>query len=200
MESISPDVRQDLSYGARWSRLANHSHFQGQMIPREGKPPFCRFLCAIINGSFGDPSYRRHLCRNISWTFVKTLVMKSVGPNWQIRPFSRSNDPQRRFLTSFLPKNFMDVRQGIRYGVDLSYGVSWSGWANWQFSRSKKPRIGFAMSFLSKFSWTSVKILVIESIGPDRQTDPFSRFSTSFLLKIFMDIRQDLRYGVVLSG
>ncbi|KAG5576334.1 hypothetical protein H5410_056468 [Solanum commersonii] len=119
---------------------------------------------------FGDLNFQGHFCRNVSWTSVKTLAMEPIKPNGKIGPFSRSNEtrswtlamesvdpdgqsgpfswlnePCSRFLTSFLLKKFLDVRQ------DLSYGVSWSRRENWPFSRSKNPKIGFPTSFLSKF-------------------------------------------------
>ncbi|KAG5576463.1 hypothetical protein H5410_056597 [Solanum commersonii] len=53
------------------------------------------------------------------------------------------------------------------------------------FSRSNKPQSG--RDFCKNFSWTSVKTLDLESVGPDR-------FSMSFLLNFFVDIRQDLSF------
>ncbi|KAG5576383.1 hypothetical protein H5410_056517 [Solanum commersonii] len=55
----------------------------------------------------------------------------------------------------------------------------------------------FAKNFM-----TSFKTLVMELASPDRQTNPFSRsnehrsgFLTSFLPKVFTEVRQDLSYG-----
>ncbi|KAG5576399.1 hypothetical protein H5410_056533 [Solanum commersonii] len=129
------DVVEDLSYGGGWSRWVNRpifkvkesskrlwswlvpmgkpAHFQSQTKPVAVNPPFCQFSCAIIHGSFSDPDVLRHFCQNISWTFVKILVVECVGLDEKTSPFSR-------FLTSYLPKNFVDIRQY------QSYGTSWS--------------------------------------------------------------------------
>ncbi|KAG5568907.1 hypothetical protein H5410_064070 [Solanum commersonii] len=50
------------------------------------------------HGFFGDPKFRPCICKNFSWTFIKTLPMERVGPHDQNGPFSRSNDPQSRTL------------------------------------------------------------------------------------------------------
>ncbi|RAN86301.1 hypothetical protein B5P41_30080, partial [Bacillus sp. SRB_28] len=66
---------------------AKTSHFKGQMCPRAGKPPFCRFSCAIVHGLFGDLEFRHNFCQNFSWTSVKTLAMEPVSPHGQNVPF-----------------------------------------------------------------------------------------------------------------
>ncbi|KAG5576291.1 hypothetical protein H5410_056425 [Solanum commersonii] len=179
------DIRQDLSYGARW---ANWTIFMIKCALYQLNPLFCRFSCAIVHGSFvhgsfGHPDFRRHFCRTFSWTSVKTLAMEPLVPmgklahfqsqmsprasiktldmelvdlNRKTDPFSRSNDPRSGFLMSFLLKFFLDICK------DLSYVVGWFEWANRPFLSSKKPQIGFSRSFLVKF---------------------------------FLDVHQDLSYG-----
>ncbi|KAG5576302.1 hypothetical protein H5410_056436 [Solanum commersonii] len=75
------DILQDLSYEISWSRRANRPIFKVKRAPEKVNPTFGQFSCAIVNGSFDDPYVRRHLCRKILWTSVKTLAMEPVGPN-----------------------------------------------------------------------------------------------------------------------
>ncbi|KAG5576323.1 hypothetical protein H5410_056457 [Solanum commersonii] len=72
-----------------------------------------------IHGSFGDPNFQRHFCRNLSWKFEKTIALEPVGLDGKIGPFSSSNDPRRRFFTSFLLKFFLEVCQDLRYRAGL---------------------------------------------------------------------------------
>ncbi|KAG5576329.1 hypothetical protein H5410_056463 [Solanum commersonii] len=66
------------------------------------------------------------------------------------------------------------------------------------------------MLFFLNFSWTSIKTVTMELVGPDWKSDLFSKsndprsfpwifwrsgFSMSFLPKLFVDIRKDLSYG-----
>ncbi|KAG5574357.1 hypothetical protein H5410_054491 [Solanum commersonii] len=79
-----------------WSQLdlkAKTTHFHCQTIPGEGKPPFCQFLCTIVNGFFGDPELRSHVCQNFAWISIKTLPMEPFGSHGQNGLSSRSNDP-----------------------------------------------------------------------------------------------------------
>jgi len=65
---------------------AKMDHFQGQMSPRAGKPPFYRFSCAIVHRFFGNPKFRLHFCQNSTWTSIKTLSMGTIGPHVQNVP------------------------------------------------------------------------------------------------------------------
>ncbi|KAG5591700.1 hypothetical protein H5410_042214, partial [Solanum commersonii] len=47
----------------------------------------------------------------------------------------------------------------------------------------------FRCEFCRKFSWTSVKTLVVKPFGPDGQTGPFSRWSRQVNRPIFKIIR-----------
>ncbi|KAH0746183.1 hypothetical protein KY285_007842 [Solanum tuberosum] len=60
----------------------------------------------------------------------------------------------------------------------------------------------FRCHFCQIFSWTSVKTLVLKSVGHDEQigpllgsNEPLSGFPTLFLSKVFMNFRQDIIYG-----
>jgi len=57
------------------------------MCRRAGKPPFCRFSCAIVNGLFVDLKFRHNFRQNFSWTTVKTLVMDLVSFTAKISHF-----------------------------------------------------------------------------------------------------------------
>ncbi|KAG5568901.1 hypothetical protein H5410_064064 [Solanum commersonii] len=72
------------------------TYFNGQTVIGAGKPPFCRFSCAIFHGFFGDLEFQPHFCKNFTWTSVKTLPMKPIDPNGQNTQYSWSNDPRSR--------------------------------------------------------------------------------------------------------
>ncbi|KAG5576420.1 hypothetical protein H5410_056554 [Solanum commersonii] len=79
-----------------WSQLVpmgKSAHFQGQTIPKA--------------------DVRRHFCQKNLWTSILTLTMEPIDPNMQTGPFSGLNDTRSRFLMSFLPKIFVDVRHGL---------------------------------------------------------------------------------------
>uniref|UniRef100_M1AVU6 Uncharacterized protein n=1 Tax=Solanum tuberosum TaxID=4113 RepID=M1AVU6_SOLTU len=171
------DVRLDLNYGDSLPLRLKRPIFKVKRTPEQVNPLFYRFSFAIIHHLFGDPEFRTHFCRNLSWTFVKTLSMKpgaktdhfqrqlspgAVGSHGQNDPFSGSNVPRSRKTPHFA--NFLMLQ---------------------------------SMDFLA-----SVKTLAMEQVvthgqnGPfSRPNDPKSRISTSFLVKIFMDIRSSLSYG-----
>ncbi|KAG5576427.1 hypothetical protein H5410_056561, partial [Solanum commersonii] len=75
------DVHQDLSYEAGWSQRVNQPIFMVTRTPQQVNPPFCQFLCAIVNGSFGDLYFRCHFHQKKLWTSVKTCAMESVYPD-----------------------------------------------------------------------------------------------------------------------
>ncbi|KAG5576548.1 hypothetical protein H5410_056682 [Solanum commersonii] len=72
------------------------AHFQGKQGMEWVNPLFFQFSGAIVHGSFDNPNFRRHFCRYFSWISVKTLAMKPVGPDGEICPLSRSNDPRSK--------------------------------------------------------------------------------------------------------
>ncbi|KAG5576314.1 hypothetical protein H5410_056448 [Solanum commersonii] len=61
---------------------------------------------------------------------------------------------------SFLPKNFIDIRQ------HLSYGVGWSRLESQPIFKVKRSS-----------EHTSIKTFAMEPVGPDGQTSPFSRLN-----------------------
>ncbi|KAH0747452.1 hypothetical protein KY285_009109 [Solanum tuberosum] len=94
--------------------------------------------------------------------------MEPIGPDDKTGPFSRSNEP----------------RSGRQ---NLSCEIGWSQRANCPIVKVKLATeranfqgqiilgAGFQTSFLPNYSWTSVKTLDMEPIGPDEKTGPFSR-------------------------
>ncbi|KAG5593563.1 hypothetical protein H5410_044077 [Solanum commersonii] len=104
---------------------------------------------------FGDPEFRPHFHRNLTWTSVKTLALESVGLHGQNGPFSKSNDPQSRIPTSFLPK------------------VSWTSVK----TLAKEPIGSHGQNglFSRNFTWMSVKTLAMEPVRPHGLNNPFSR-------------------------
>ncbi|KAG5576402.1 hypothetical protein H5410_056536 [Solanum commersonii] len=59
-----------------------------------------------VNGSFGDPDFRRHFCQKFSCTFIKTLALEPIGFDGKINLFSTSNKSRKGFLMSFFAKPF----------------------------------------------------------------------------------------------
>ncbi|KAG5568909.1 hypothetical protein H5410_064072 [Solanum commersonii] len=103
-----------------WPSAAKAANFQGQAI-------------RVVHGFFGDPEFRPHIYLIFTWTSVKTLPMKPVGPNIQNGPFSKSNDP--RAIHGFLViQNFDLIFAKILPGHPLRPYL-WSGWP----SRPKRP-------------------------------------------------------------
>ncbi|KAH0746146.1 hypothetical protein KY285_007803 [Solanum tuberosum] len=88
------DIRQDLIYGARWSRWEIWPIFQVKQSPERVSNPFYRLSCAIVHGSFGDLDFRCHFCQNFSWTSVKTLAMELICPDGKTVPFSSQMSPE----------------------------------------------------------------------------------------------------------
>ncbi|KAG5569111.1 hypothetical protein H5410_058877 [Solanum commersonii] len=113
---------------------------------------------------FGDPEFRPHFCRNFSWTFIKTLVMETMALMAKTTHFQGQMNP----------------------GAELSYGASWPSQPKrpiFKVKRSPKQvnpsfyRFSCAIvhgifgdpefqpHFCQKFSWTSVKTLVMEPMA-----------------------------------
>ncbi|KAG5578677.1 hypothetical protein H5410_049304 [Solanum commersonii] len=150
-----------------WSQFAltaKMSHFECQTNPREVKLPILQlFVCYYSPWTFWCPEFQAHFCDNFSWTSVKTLAMELVDPHDQKVPFSRLNEPQSR-----LTPHFADFRVLIVHGFFV-HGLSGD--------------LEFQPHFCQIFSWTSVKTLAIELVGPHGQKPvgphdqniPFSR-------------------------
>ncbi|KAG5578869.1 hypothetical protein H5410_049496 [Solanum commersonii] len=86
-------------------------------------------------------------------SFVKTLVMESISPKGKMGPFSSSNEP-RAGQPPF-----------CQFSCDTFHGFLYP----WIFGDPEFLRV-----FGRCFSWTSVKTLLIESVGPKGQTGLFS--------------------------
>ncbi|KAG5591694.1 hypothetical protein H5410_042208 [Solanum commersonii] len=113
-------------------------------------------------------------------TSIKTIVIKSVGPNGQTGPFSRSNEPQSR-QTSLLPIFCMLYTMDFCFSwtfvktlaikrVNPTFANFCVLYSPWIFCNLK-----FQCDFCQNVSWTSVKTLAIELVGPEEQIGPFSR-------------------------
>ncbi|KAG5576376.1 hypothetical protein H5410_056510 [Solanum commersonii] len=81
--------------------------------------------------------------------------MEPVGPDGQIGPFSRSNEPRCGLNT-----HFADFRTGkpTHFHGQMIPGAS------------KPPDLPIFVNIL----WTSFKTLAMELVGPNEKNDPFS--------------------------
>ncbi|KAG5591235.1 hypothetical protein H5410_041749 [Solanum commersonii] len=175
------------------------AHLQVQTSPKAHKTRFYQFLCVIVHECFSDSRFRLVFVRNFPWTSFKTLVMEPIGPVGLTGAFSNLNngaslfrEANRRifkfkraqmsesgyrlvlyqiFSWSFV-KTLVIEPVGLEGKTDafanLSNGVSWSLRENrriFKFKQAPKQR---------KFSWTSIKTLVMESVGSEEKTDAFS--------------------------
>ncbi|KAG5628344.1 hypothetical protein H5410_000061 [Solanum commersonii] len=166
-----------------WSQLpltAKTTHFQGQKSPgadlsyganwpsRPKRPIFKLTLTAKTSYFQGQTSSEADLNYGTTWpsrpkcpnlkvkrTLKQTFAMEPVGPHSQNGPFWRSNETR----------------------VVLSYGASWPSWP-------KQPifeltiffgDLQFRPYFGQKFSWTSIKTLVVEPVDPNSQDIQYSR-------------------------
>ncbi|KAG5576417.1 hypothetical protein H5410_056551 [Solanum commersonii] len=195
MESVDPD-RQTSSFS--WSKYLALLIFV-KSPPEQANPPFYRFSCAIMIQIFDD-NFLEFLCERPSRLYLLRWLVSTGKPALYFRGhlsrtcyvvgwsqltnrsiFKVKCSTERvkpTFRTSFLPKFFMDI------GQDLSFGDGWSRWVNrpiFKVKRSPKRVNPLFCQFLCAIPW------IIWS----------SKFSTSFLLKVFVDVRQDLSYGAV---
>ncbi|KAG5568920.1 hypothetical protein H5410_064083 [Solanum commersonii] len=142
-EPVSPQGQNDPFSGLKsserplkpylWSQLdltAKTAHFQGQMIPRAGKPPpFCRFSCAIVNEIFCQ-EFRTHFCQNFPGLLLipylwSQLALMAKMTNFQGQTIPGVGKPpillifiyysswivwRSRIPTSYFPKFYLDVR------------------------------------------------------------------------------------------
>ncbi|KAG5576460.1 hypothetical protein H5410_056594 [Solanum commersonii] len=189
-------IRQDRSYGSGWSRHANRPIVKSVdlLVIRISNVIFVKPFCGhpsrpsvwswlIKTGKQAHiQDFRRHYGQIFSWTSFKNLSMEPVRPDEKTAPFSRSNEPRSNpwifgssgFQTPFFLKFFMDVRQEIYLCSQL---VLTGKPAHCQGKRIHGVD------------------LAIELVASDGETNPFSRFLTLFLLNLFADVRQYLRYG-----
>ncbi|KAG5576400.1 hypothetical protein H5410_056534 [Solanum commersonii] len=233
------DVLKNLSYGAGWSRWVNRPIFKVKQSPERSMDILVIWIFDVI------------FAKENSWTSIKTLAMEFVGPDRQTGPSSKSNETRNRFSTSFLPKKFMDVHQDLSCGAgwsrwanrpifkvklakerfmnllvnrisdvillkafvdvfqNLSYGAGWCRRENKHILKVKQSlERALVMDPVGPddqtipFSWSNVPRAAMKSVGPNEKTGlllrlnkPRSRFSRSLLPKLFTDIRQDLSYG-----
>ncbi|KAG5613954.1 hypothetical protein H5410_013778 [Solanum commersonii] len=155
-------------YGFNWSPRPNRPIFKVKQAPDLVNPLFCKFSCAIVH------------------EFL-ILVMEPVGPHGQTGPFSMSNDPQSSQLVP-------TVKSAHSQGQIIPKVASWSPTRKpFHFQGQTRPRAGkppilpiscaivhrylvirnFDVMFFQKISWTSIKTLVMEPVGPYGQINHF---------------------------
>ncbi|KAG5613727.1 hypothetical protein H5410_013551 [Solanum commersonii] len=93
----------------------------------------------------GDPEFRRHFCQKFTWTSVKTLEMEPVGHHSQNIPFSRSTTAKTAHF------QVQTILESSKFIGDKE----------------------FRCHFFQKFTWTSVKTLVMKPVGDHGQNGPF---------------------------
>ncbi|KAG5569185.1 hypothetical protein H5410_058951 [Solanum commersonii] len=125
----------------------------------------------VGHDGFGDPDIWCHICRNFSCTYAKTLGMGPVGHDG--------------FPKSFLTTIFMDVRK------DLSYGVGWLRWANRPIFKVKQALERFMDVLVIRIS----SVIFAKKIHERPLRLVIWIFGVIFA-EIFMDVQQDLSYGV----
>ncbi|KAG5613684.1 hypothetical protein H5410_013508, partial [Solanum commersonii] len=198
---------EDLSYGASWRSRPKHpslkvkwdpdqlalmaktSHFQSQTSPEQLWRQLAltaktshfegQTSSRAVHGPFGDLEFGPHFCQKNFWTSVKTLAMEPVGPHGQNTlamdpvgpqgqnvPFTRSNEPRSSY--SSRPKQpIFKVKRAPEQFMDFL--VIW----NWDL-------------IFAKNSWTSLKTLVMESVGLHGHNVPFSRSNGERILTLDM--------------
>ncbi|KAG5607802.1 hypothetical protein H5410_029294 [Solanum commersonii] len=168
--------------------------------------------------TFGDPEFEL----NFLWTSVKTFITPILS--WDRDLSYRFSQPSRPKPPIFKVKQASDQlaltantshfqgQTGPESDVreDLSYGFSELSLPKRPILKLNRPRIRilgdqeFRAHFCLNFSWTFVKTLAMELVGPHRQHIPFSRSNSSrissFLPKIFVDVREELSYGFIYSS
>ncbi|KAG5576388.1 hypothetical protein H5410_056522 [Solanum commersonii] len=158
------DVRQDLSYGAGWFCQANRPIVKIKGTPEWVNPPFCKFLCGIVNGSYGDLDFSCHFCQKFSWTSVKTSDMKPIGPDGQTGPFSKSNEPRSGFPTSFWQKNlWTSIKTLVMELVGPDKETCLFSWSNDTRIHGNFGDPDFRLHFCQNILGKSVRTLFMES-------------------------------------
>ncbi|KAG5613700.1 hypothetical protein H5410_013524 [Solanum commersonii] len=144
-------------------------HFQGQTCFTVDKPPLLPiFMC------YCSPYFL--VIRNFDIISAKILPERPLRP-YLCRQFTHGqNGPFSRIPTSFEPKFYMEVVKTypmdsvVPHGENDQFSMSNDPQSSWP-SRPKRPIFKVKRSR----SWTSVKTLPMELVGPLSQNAPFSR-------------------------
>ncbi|KAG5576306.1 hypothetical protein H5410_056440 [Solanum commersonii] len=135
------------------------------MIPGAVTPPVLAILvCYIVYGSFGDPDFqgsfrlpdfRCHFCQNYSWKSVKTLDMESVGLDRQM-----ARCQGQMILGVGKPSHCQGQRipgvvKPLVFPISVCIVHGYFGDLNFQGH------------FCQNDSWTPIKTLAREPIGPN---------------------------------
>ncbi|KAG5591682.1 hypothetical protein H5410_042196 [Solanum commersonii] len=97
---------------------------------------------------FGVLEFPSNFCQKFSCTFIKTLVIEPVGLNEQADSFSKSNEPKASKPPDLPIFHVLHIP--------------------WIFGDPE-----FQHDFCRNISWTSIKILTMDSFGPGGKTGPF---------------------------
>ncbi|KAG5572579.1 hypothetical protein H5410_062345 [Solanum commersonii] len=118
--------------------------------------------------------------------------MEMIGADGQTDPFTRSNEPRSRQIPILLifvcysPWIFIDLSYGAglprrpnRPNIKVKLALEQANPPFYRFScaivREFFCDLEFRRHFYQKNLWTSVKTLAMDTVGPDGQTNPFSK-------------------------
>ncbi|KAG5576357.1 hypothetical protein H5410_056491 [Solanum commersonii] len=190
------DVRQDVSYGADWSKrifdvifaknfvdtvkslamepvcpeVANRPIFKVNQARKLVNHLFCQFSCDIVHRSIGDPDFGRHFFQKNLWTSIKTFVVELVGPD----VYGSFGDPnfRRHFCQNF---SYTSVKTLTMELVGLDGQTGPFSWLNDLRIHGSFGDLDLRHHFCQKFSWMSIKTLGVELVGLDKKTYPLAR-------------------------
>ncbi|KAG5578700.1 hypothetical protein H5410_049327 [Solanum commersonii] len=162
------------------------------------KRPICKIKRSPEHSTkfYGDPKCRRYFCQKITWNFVKTLVMEPVGRHDKTTHLQGKTSPRADFRWTSVKIIAMElVDQHSQNGPftmsnipqNHTYATSWSPWPilNDKKAAEKSTRIygdlELRCHFVQKFTWTSVKTLVVDP-STGFISDP--EFQRHFCLKL----------------
>ncbi|KAG5569108.1 hypothetical protein H5410_058874 [Solanum commersonii] len=194
MEPVGPNDQNSSFLRSNDLGAVKTSHFQGETIPGAvheffGNPEFRYHICKIFTWmsikTLPVEPVGPH--ENITRTFVKTLPMEPDVPNGQNDPFSRSNDHRCKKSPNFAYFRNFDLIFAKNLPGRLLRRYLWSQLALMAKTAHFQGQMNseqftiffgdpeFRPYFCKTFTWTSVKTLSMELVGPHGQNGPFSR-------------------------
>ncbi|KAG5588772.1 hypothetical protein H5410_049206 [Solanum commersonii] len=205
---------------------AKLAHFQGQTSPEASKPPILPIFRTLVMEPISPYSQNDPFSRsNEPWSSQLALTTKttyfqgqtslradlSYGSSWPSRPTQpifKVKIAHEQSMNFLVIQNFNLIFTEFFCGCSLT-PLLWSQLAltakttHFQGQTNPGANLIYGTSWPSRLKWPIFKVkraseqtLAMESVGPHDQIGPFSRFSTSFLPKFFMDVCYDLRYRV----
>ncbi|KAH0646397.1 hypothetical protein KY284_034281 [Solanum tuberosum] len=133
------DVHYYLTYGASWPSRPKRPIFKVKRSPEHNSD---------------------HI---FAWTSIKTLPIEPVSPNGQNVTFSKSNDPGTEIQNSnlifakILPRRPLTPYLWSQFALTAKTA---------HFQGQTIPRAEFPPHFYQNLTWTSIKTLPIEPVGP----------------------------------